>query len=262
MKRLAFFSIVVGTASLILGSVACEDSEEPSKFKDTADSSGDTSTPSFNTDGSATNPDVRTGPVVCNPSLPSTFSPTWRPPTKTNACTTAEIGEYFEACAPDPASAACTTWVTGHATCSNCIEPDDNTGPIQLYEDRRLLLRNTGGCVAIGQNDLAADKCGAKVDATLQCSRESCFGCFDQVGAQITDFQTCQNNAARTGCTKYDGEQATACGPNYTANAEVAKCYPTQQEVNDLNGASTDAKKAANKSFFTRVINVFCGPPT
>jgi hypothetical protein len=217
--------------------------------------------PSFNTDGSIGNTeDAPIGPVVCEPSLPSNFTPDWKPPTKTSACSTAEIGEYYDACTPDMNAAPCTTWMAAHTACTNCLEPDDNSGPIQLYQERRVVTLNVGGCIAIQQNDLAADKCGAKYDGLQQCKRRSCDGCFAKPGATFTDFQICQGKATTTGCVPYDTAQDTACGENYRDNVDVAKCFPTQTEAAALSGANADAAKAANKTFYGRVQAIYCGP--
>jgi hypothetical protein len=261
-KRLAFFSIALGVAGVVLTAVACDDSEPPSNFNEKPDGGDQLDTgPSFNTDGTAGNDDAPIGPVNCEPSLPTTFTPEWIPPTKTSACTTAELGEYYDACTPDMKAEPCTTWMTAHPACTNCIEPDDNSGPIQLYRDRTVVTLNVGGCIAIQQNDLAADKCGAKYDGNQQCRRRSCDGCFAQPGATFTDFQICQGKAATTGCVPYTTEQNTACGRDYQADPEVAKCFPTADEQRDRNGANADAAKAANKSFYSRVEGIYCGPP-
>jgi hypothetical protein len=255
MRNLAVAAVGVGFGVACLTIWACSDSPQGSNFTDpTGADSGDIEAGNgFNVE--AGSPD---GNVVgaCNPSLPATFSPTWKPPTKAAVCTSDDLNAYFDACT-DPKASACTSWLAAHKSCGDCIEATDNTGPIQVFENRLFVLLNVAGCLDLIQ---PSDTCAKAYDAVFQCRRESCTSCFsaNQTSADqaFQAFNQCESKAA---CSTYTGQQTTACAGDKDPDGGAPQCFPTSTEQSALNGADTAAATAARKTFFTRVMAVTCG---
>jgi len=249
-KGRAFVSVGLTVGLFALAVAACE-SETGSNFDDSEQDAGVADTgPGFNTDGNTTGKDA-TGPVTCDPSLPATFKPAWKPPTKSAACRQDELGEYFDACltnqGPD-AGDPCKTWTDAHAECAACIEPADNTGPVQWHRDRYYYTLNVAGCLAISRNEMDEGQCPAAYAASIQCQRESCDDCFRAEGATFQDFTKCQQGARNSACSGYEGKIGQVCGTTY----------------NDPDGGSYDCFRqsgdANQKAHFVRVEGIFCGP--
>ena len=250
-KSRAFLSVTLTVGSLALAVAACE-SESGSSFNENEKDAGFADTgPGFNTDGAATGKDAQ-GPVDCNPSLPATFKPAWKAPTKSAACSTPQLGQYFDACltnqGPD-AGNPCKTWTedTANKACAACIEPADNTGPIQWHRDRYYYTLNVAGCLALERNEPNEGECPATYAASIQCQRDSCDGCFQTEHATFADFQKCQGNAKQSACASYEGKIGQVCGTTY----------------NDPDGGAFDCFRkngdANQKEHFVRVEGIFCG---
>ena len=249
-KGRAFLSVGLTVGSFALALAACE-SESSSAFDDTEKDAGFADTgPGFNTDGNVPGKDA--GPVSCNPSLPATFKPEWRPPTKSDPCSVQELGEYFDACldttTKSDAGDPCKAWTDAHDECAKCIEPADNSGPIQWHRDRFYYTLNVAGCLAIERNEMDEGQCPATYAASIQCQRDSCDDCFLVENATFPDFQKCQQSAKGSACASYEGKIATVCGTTY----------------NDPDGGAWDcfrnSQDADQKQHFVRVEGIFCGP--
>jgi hypothetical protein len=247
-KRRAFFAVALTTGVFALAAAACE-SETGSSFNDSENDSGTIDTgPGFVVDGSSGNDG--TTPVSCDPKLGAGFTPTWKAPTKANACTEAELGEYFDACltnqGPD-AGDPCKTWTDAHASCTACIEPADKSGPVQWHRDRYFYTLNVAGCLALERNEPEEGKCPATYAASIECQRAACDGCFQTPNATFENFQTCQKSAKASACAGYEGKIGQVCGTTY----------------NDPDGGAWDCFKSDKdtaKQHFVRVEGIFCGP--
>lgn len=248
-KRLAVVSGALSVTVFIISVVACSSDNESNTFTENPEDASFDQGKGFNTDGNTTGQDV-VGPVTCSPSLPSTFKPEWKPPTKASACSSADVAGYYDAClgnisVPD-AGGICTQWKADHKQCGDCIETDANNGPIQFYRNRLYYVLNVAGCLSIERNEPEAGKCAATYSDSIECQRASCNDCLLQDGAQFSAFQDCQKKAKETACNGYEGKRGTACGTTY----------------NDPDGGAWDCFKHGTedqKVHFSRVITLFCG---
>lgn len=237
------------TASLLaLAVIACDD-ESTSKFPGGGDDAGSTDTgPGFVVDA---NPgDDGTAPLSCNPNLPGTFAPAWKAPTKASACTAQQLGEYYDACLTTQSADAgdpCKTWTTANAACATCIEPTDNTGPIQWHRDRYYYTLNVAGCLSLERNEPNAGQCPASYAASIECQRAACDGCFGAKGATFQDFQTCQKSAKGSACATYETTFGQICGTTFNdPDGGAYDCFPQPSDAN-------------SKVHFVRVEGIFCG---
>ena len=248
-KGRAFLSVGLTVGLFALAAAACE-SETASNFDESEQDAGFMDTgPGFNTDGT-TGQDGQ-APVSCNPSLPASFTPKWIAPKKSAACLQNELAEYFDACltnqGPD-AGDPCKTWTDAHGECAACIEPEDNSGPIQWHRDRFYYTLNVAGCLAISRNEMSEGQCPATYAASIQCQRDSCDDCFRVQGATFPDFTTCQRSAKDSACATYEGKIGQICGTTYNdPDGGAYDCFRQQDD-------------ADQKEHFVRVEGIFCGP--
>lgn len=250
----------VVTAFMLACSVAmvaaCSDDEESTFKEGTPDASSDAPTGSFNLDsgaGDAPVPGDAEPGATCEPLIPDGYKPTWNAPAKPGApgpCATGDLAGYYDACLaslgnPD-AGSACDDWKKANDACASCIEPANNSGPIQWHQQRFYYTLNVAGCIAIKQDKYAETDCGGAYNAAITCEREACAGCFKTKGATFADFRNCQNAASMVGmCKSLETQQASVCTGVKSAT-ETAPCFKD---------ASED-----NKTFFTRAMGIFCGP--
>src|SRR4051794_14678086 len=97
-KGLALLSIAWTFGSLGVFAVACEDATPASGFGDNPDGGAQFHTgPGFVIDGATGNGGGSS--ITCTPSLPATFAPVWKPPTKSSKCGAADVAAYYDACA-------------------------------------------------------------------------------------------------------------------------------------------------------------------
>jgi hypothetical protein len=270
-KLLAFMSVAL-TSGTVVAIVACSDSSNPSTFTDNGTDSGPIDSGNgFNTDSGPTGGDASPIPK-CNPSLPGNFDPTYKAPTKPSPapCSTPDLGAYYDACAADLKAQACTDWLAANKACGDCIEPDDNTGPIQIFQDRLYLLANTTSCLELV---VKSDTCAKPYDAFNQCVRSACDNCFAP-GIGLTSaeafnaFNTCEGNAATSSCSKYSDARTAACGVAYKdPDGGAPQCFPTAEETTAIKNeaanptdAAVAAAAAARKAAAVRVMAVMCGP--
>jgi hypothetical protein len=266
-RALAWLSVGLATGCFFSSVWACSSTPATSQFPG---DSGDSGTPdgALQFDPDSGGPEQDATPLSqCKPQLPATFSPTWTPPTKAAKCATADLGAYYDACEADLNAQACKDWLAAHADCGGCIQPANNSGPIQTFQSGLYLLLNVAGCLALSLADNPAlgtnDSCAKAYDAVFQCRRASCDNCF--AGAQqssqaaFANFNTCEKNAS---CDTYSTTESSACGATAYKDPDggAPQCFPTNQESNDMNGADANARAAAQKSFYTRVMGITCGP--
>jgi hypothetical protein len=247
-KGRAFVSVALSAGSFALAAAAC-DGEPSSTFNTNEDSGFVSPGPGFDIDGGSMGNDA-TGPVNCAPSLPATFAPVWKPPTKATACSPDELGEYFDACLSNAKSDAgdpCKAWTEAHAQCAACIEPTDNSGAIQWHRERYYYTLNVAGCLALERSEPNEGQCPATYAASIQCQRESCGDCFQTPNATFADFQRCQASAKASACASRAAKVAEVCGTNYTdPDGGAFDCFPK-------------SKNEAPKDHFVRVEGIFCG---
>lgn len=247
-KCLAFLSIALTAGGIALAGVACDDAPS-SQFVDAVQDSGSSTDAGFGFTDGPTLGDSE-APVDCSPSLPATFAPAWKPPTKAAACDQGELADYYDRCVKATgvdAGADCKAWLSAHGGCSSCLEPKDNNGPIQFYRDRFYYTLNVSGCLSLLRNEPGDGTCPAAYSASIQCQRESCDGCVIQDGAQFADFQRCQQSAKTTGCKTYEDKIGQLCDPTF----------------NDPDGGAYACFRPSGedeRTHFLRVEGIFCGP--
>jgi hypothetical protein len=259
-NRRAIFSAITSLTMFTLAILACGD-DDSSTFKPTqqpdAANTFDTGA-GFNTDAKKEEKDAA---VSCKPALPTTFAPTFKAPTAQAACEHVQITDYYAHCLANDEkgnaklkSTECSDWKTAAAntTCAHCIETDDNTGPVQIYNDRLYFLFNTAGCIALKQANGALGSCAEKYDTATSCRRESCKTCLDQEGANFNNFIDCEKATLNAGgdCVKYQNESNDTCGMSGYKDAGVAN--------NALLCFGKDATESQG-DIFTRVATAFCG---
>lgn len=250
LKRFAVLTMSLTVGAVAFGAAACENTSEsvfPAGGQDAAADSGPgfTSEPKDGEDASK--------PVDCTPSA-SSFTPTWKAPTKGSACSADLLREYYDTCVnPGPDAGAnpaqqCTSWLAAHGDCAKCLEPGDNTGPIQFHRDRFYYTLNVAGCLAIERSEPEAGKCPATYSASIECQRKACDGCLLQNAAEFADFQKCQGTARTTDCKTYEDKIGQVCGT----------------EFNDPDGGAYDCFRPSGdkdeRTHFVRVEGIFCGP--
>jgi hypothetical protein len=248
-KGRAFLAVGVLVGVFSVAMVACDDDSSSTFNPGDEDAGAGDSGPGFKTDGDTTGTDAK-GPIDCTPSMPATFTPVWKAPTKSNACSQQELGEYFDACltnhGPD-AGDPCKDWRDAHDACTKCIEPEDKSGPVQWHRDRYYYTLNVAGCLSLLRNEPNEGQCAATYAASIQCQRDSCDGCFQSGNATFADFQNCQKSAKASACATYEGKIGQVCGTTY----------------NDPDGGAIECFMASGenaRSLYTRVEGIFCGP--
>jgi hypothetical protein len=199
---------------------------------------------------------IDAGPVSCTPALPATFTPVWNRPLKSAACSADDLAGYHDACTPYLNGASCTSWVAAHTGCAACLQPTDNSGPIQTYRDRLYFTLNIAGCISLAE---ASDSCAKPYDAFYQCLRQSCDACFEQARATYPDFQACQTKSATASCSSYNTTKTSACVGVKNAGG-APQCFPTADEAAAMASGDAATASAASRSHFIRVEGIFCGP--
>lgn len=248
-KSHAFVVASVATVLVAFAVVACSD-DAASKFPDGQEDSGSPDTgpgfisPDSGSDGNAA--------VSCNPSS-AAFTPAWKAPTQSASCSAQQMSTYYDAClttqAPD-AGDTCKAF-TGEAAntaCAACLEPTDNSGPIQWHHDRYYYTLNVAGCLSILRSEPNDGQCPATYGASLDCQRAACDGCFSTPNATFPDFQACQASAkGGTACSSFESKISQVCGTTYNdPDGGAYGCFANNGET--------------AKEHFVRVEGYFCGP--
>jgi hypothetical protein len=142
------------------------------------------------------------------------------------ACTTANIDAYVNACGPSDYSPECLAWKADpmNATCKACVLRTDHSGPLLFYPDGTTVSEpNEGACLAAG----GAPDCGAATDASYTCMFDACGSCplgdgGDPDAAAVTG--ACYETVYMGDCKKYTDAQA-AC--ESTLTGPVVDCEAT-----------------------------------
>lgn len=250
------FGLLAITCTAALTVIACSD-DDTSTFNEGAADAASESPGTFNLDSGSGGDGAVIGEggagAKCEPVIPDNYKPTWTPPAmpgQPGPCSQNDLAGYFDECLaslgqPD-AGNACDTWKAANAACSACIEPTNNSGPIQWHQQRFYYTLNVAGCIAIEQDKYGEMDCGGAYNAAVTCEREACAGCFQTGTSTFDDFRACQNAAAMVGyCKSLETQQASVC-QGVKSDVATAGCFKD---------ASED-----NKTFFTRAMGVFCGP--
>ena len=121
--------------------------------------------------------------AACVPELPACWRPTWKPPKAPvpHACTEAQIMEDIAKCWGDTADPDCDVFERDPANgvCLECIysiEDDPRHGAVVFLNSRRVRA-NEAGCISLVDGDDSPNGCGAKLQASQQCSAASCAQC-------------------------------------------------------------------------------------
>lgn len=172
--------------------------------------------------------------------------PTWKPPTGAhqNACTTALIAEYYDACLSSMGS--CAAFLQGdaaHAACQACLTSyfgDSQWGPLVNGPDE--VETNTSGCIAL--LDPGAIDCAKAIQAQDQCQHAACDTvCSGSSASGFDSWVTCSAAANGCGCTSWF--QAAQCVQSLSgAKSPAAPCL-VGQTFQDL---------------YYSVAAAFCGP--
>ncbi len=231
----------VGVASTV-GALAfgCSSSTTTVTPGDDGGAGGDGST---STDAKTDKPSATgdTGPgsdsaaSTCAYAAPTSFTPTWKPPTAhKNACNQATIDNFLKFClgVQTDQGAACNSLLgtANGKACAACIDTPStaaNLGPLISHAEGYVSI-NTAGCVALAQNDLTAGGCGAKILAEAQCDAAACTSCKVNDDPQsLTDLGGCEAEANTKACQQYfDG---ASCGRALEEAGTVGKeCFAGQ----------------------------------
>lgn len=249
MTRSSLFFVVGAIAIASVTVFACSDktdSEFGNQPDATPDGNGPISplVPEGSTEGGEGG-----GPVKCDPAIPASFQPVFTAPAKqAGACMADEIQGYWDACLKDPSKVdGCKAYADAHKSCArDCIEPENKSGPVQWHQNRLYYTLNTAGCLGLqGGGD---NTCAEAYHAAVQCSRESCQGCFD-TGGNFDQFSACQKQTQTLGvCKSYQNAQSEACQGIRDAGAATLGCFMDQAAGDTL------------ETLYKRYAGYWCGP--
>jgi hypothetical protein len=264
-KGFGFLVTLITCASVGLLVVACDDEKEPSEFGgEGVDAStdgppvfGGSSSGGTSSSGGASGEGGTPG-AKCEPTIASNYAASWTPPTapaSPGPCTTTTVGSYYDEClatlGKGDHKTRCDAWNAANTACGQCIEPTNQSGPIQWHRSRFYYTLNVAGCIAIQQNAFANTDCGYAFGASVNCNRDACSGCFETGSSTFDDFTNCQNAAKMVGlCQTLNTQAGTEClGDLQTAD-------PTKGCFRAVGTPSEEPKV-----HFTRVMGYFCAKP-
>jgi hypothetical protein len=248
MEKGSFAVLLVASLVGSVVVVACGETEEPSTFGDPSGNTDSGPPPgNFAPDGGT--PEAGdAAPFECEVNIPETFEHTWKPPTHQDACTTEQLGSYYDECLESSAlnePAKCEAWrkVAANAGCLACVETADNSGPVQWFDaPQRHYFWNFAGCFAL-EDDPGDDKCGALHDKVAQCTRASCSSCLEP-GGSFFEFTECQKDARTQGiCASIDTQRQSAC-----------------QGVTGADGTAKACRGGNDRDHWVNIGTIFCGP--
>jgi len=262
-NRRALFSAITSLTMLAVAVIAACSSDDKSTFPpgDKPNSAvGDTG-PGFFTDAKGN--EEKDANVTCKPALPTTFKPTFKAVDHQDACDFQQLTDYYAHCLANDEnggakikSTECSDWrsAAANSVCSHCIETEDNSGPVQVYNERLYYTLNSAGCIAIKQKAGAVGSCAEKYDTAASCRREACKTCLEQEGAQFQDFIDCEaaTIAARGDCLDYQNTSVEVCGTSG---------YKDAGSSNSAVDCFGKDKTESQGDVFVRVEKVFCGKP-
>jgi hypothetical protein len=263
-KGFGFLVTLITCTSVALLAVACGDEKEASTFEGEGVDASTDGPPVFGgsssggSSGASSSGEGGTPGAKCEPTIASNYVANWSAPTapaSPGPCTDTTVGTYFDECLATLGKAdhqtRCDAWKAANAACGQCVEPTNNTGPIQWHRDRFYYTLNVGGCIGIQQENKFADtECGYAFGATINCARDACNGCWETGSSTFDDFTSCQNAAKTVGlCKTLNTQSGTTC-PGDLQTADPTKgCFRSV------------APSEEPKTHFTRVIGYFCAKP-
>jgi hypothetical protein len=184
--------------------------------------------------GNGTDPTDPTDPPAgeCTAST-APFTPTWHPPAAlyANACTFAQIDQFFADCRTETATqAACDAFRAADETCMSCLV---SSGSAQTYGAFVVLqtygTSNVAGCIArIAPEELSCAKTLQAYDQCIDTTCASCTGaaqdersaCFEAADAGVcaglrTEAEACMTRleGGPTEVCWYGGTAELFCGP-------------------------------------------------
>lgn len=256
-KGFAFLFSGVVCAGIALVGIACGDSETSTFDNEGVDASTDGG-PVFggssgNGSSSGAIGEGGTPGAKCEPTIKADYTANFVEPTpqgEGGPCTSTTVGTYYDECLATIGKAdhktRCDAWKSANTACGNCIEPTNNSGPIQWHRDRFYYTLNVAGCLAISQNKFEDTDCGFAYGAAVNCARDACTGCFETGMSTFDDFRECQKSAQGVGlCKSLETQQSSLC-TGVTTAADTKQCF-------NENG------KEEVRVHYTRVMSVFCG---
>jgi hypothetical protein len=150
-------------------------------------------------------------PISCVPGDVSGLTPAWVPPNPASkACTQPLIDQYAADCLDDTTSSTtkCQAFNTANKACVAClVTPETATkyGAV-IATANNVLSLNVGGCLALTTGDATATGCGAKHEASRQCSALACDTNCPLPDGDTAAFQAylkCLQKAETTVCKTY-----------------------------------------------------------
>lgn len=226
----ALFSLLISSTLTALVVIACSSDDGDSVFKPGAEDAGfDTGPGQFTLDDGAPKEDAN---VTCTPKIPSDFSASGTKLTATpvqQVCAQEDLSGYFAAClAKDAKNNAklktqdCTDWRAAHDACAKCIEPEDLSGPVQLFGERLYYLYNFAGCLGIVQGKTDKGSCADAFNVVQECQQQSCDSCVTKPGANFgEDYSKCRNDALTKDCSTYASTRNSTCKATGYLDASV-----------------------------------------
>lgn len=256
-KGIIFVSSALAATAGLFVFAACSDSE--SSTFDEKDSGFDETIGHFDPDTGGSPSDDGGGlppPPACEVTIAQQYEPTWNAPAaKQDVCAEGDAAGYFDACiatlGASDGPAKCKAWTDAHAACAACIEPENNSGPVQWYKSRNLARPNIAGCIALEYGE----ECGKAFSDSVMCRRDACLGCIPEPGLACptceSRFETCLSQAGSNGvCSSYRNVQESTCQGYRDAGSPALECLPKTLQT----GQETP------KEHLTRLVGFFCGP--
>lgn len=194
---------------------------------------------------------------VCAPQVVTGFTPTWTPPNglHQNKCSPTQI-ETLVDCVykrPNYNKATCDAFFAEPSN-KNCIDCGytKTTSPQlgAIISNDTAVQVNYAGCVALFSNDVTANGCGAKLQASEACLSAACVAACpvpanDEGNKAFAAYVKCTEDAAKTVCKTFSDQ--TACATPLTTGAGAASaCLPNTQDFGE---------RAAI------YVGIFCGAP-
>lgn len=191
---------------------------------------------------------------VCRPGDVSSFTPNWRRPAPfgQGRCSATQVDALlclFDAAA-DPTSCNDLFDDAANQDCVECIYTDSNAsqrGPVVI--DGNFGTLNVAGCIANATGNVTASGCGAKVQASDECTAAACdptcpLDEYDDTSFEL--YSRCREEAESQGCAAF-ANAATSCSDATTQPGGVAAVCVNGSDF--LDNLSVIAKLFCLKSF-------------
>lgn len=186
------------------------------------------------------------GPCVILTSVPASSVPAYAAVVQQQgACTTAQIGDFVDACTSGSAMPGpCNDFQTSasNAGCMACLIPSrdggasTNTGGVLLDVTGTLIVGpNTPGCIALA-DPTNGPACAAGLEPLFQCETVAC-GSADCRTSATSVYQQCLATSEKGACASQYAA-SSPCASEYTdGGAAVGACATDTQILNVICGA-------------------------